>query len=278
MLGAVIIAVGIYLRPEPQNEGPGTLTTATTPGRQYIASQDSDGDGIKDWEEELQKKVLEQTAQPIPEVAGEELEDTYTAQFARSFFEDFVEAKIPGSSPQNQEEFINSAVASIEASTESKLYTRADVKVIDTSDFAIKDYGNRVADVVINHSIEKKEEEALILKRALDDNDPEALKGIGPIKIAYKEMLEETKKISVPEALVKEHLLLLNSYQAMYDDLDAMEQTFTDPLYTIARIKRYEEDSEAFVLAFINMSSALDRLNVTFDETEPGALFELFRT
>ena len=277
LLGAVIIAVGVYLRPT-NIPSQGVVQAVTVPERQYIPSQDTDNNGVPDWEDALQKKIFETTPDPAPVVTEASGTQTYTDKFARSFFEDFMKEQLPGSPPKNKDQFVKSAVSSIEQDAQSRLYTNADITMTETTNASLHEYGNAIAGIIISYTTTENKDPGLILSQALNANDPTKLDELAPIKAVYKHSLKDTLLVPVPNSVVTEHLHLLDAYQAMLDDIDAMQLAFADPLYALARLKRYEDDSQGFYQSYVNMSNALKKAGAAYTDDEPGVLFKYFET
>lgn len=278
LCGIAIVAMAFWMRPHtPPPEG--NVAAVAAPERQYIQTKDSDGDGTKDWEEELSSEQFKTIADPVPATTdgGEyETPDTLTGQFAESFFKDYMQAKMRIGAVGPEEQVIASAVESIEKVTRDTLFTTRDIVVSPEADLsALRAYGNSVAHIIDTHSIDNINE-TLILKQALDANDPEILTYLKPIREVYEKIIRDTLDLSVPAPLIQEHLNLLNTYEAIHSDIEAMEKAFEDPLLTLARIKRYEDDAAGLLLALANLHEALKAMGIIYAEDEPGAFFHLF--
>jgi hypothetical protein len=177
-------------------------------------------------------------------------------------------AKIGRSAVGSKEQLVSSAIVSLEHESRDTLYTLKDIIPDQASDLStIREYGNALAVIVERHSIDNINE-AVILKRALDANDPEMLEALGPIRQAYENMIRDTLALPVPLPLVRQHLDLLNTYQAIQSDIHAMEQAFNDPLLTLLRVKRYEGDALGLVYAFANLYDALKKAGVVYTQDE----------
>ncbi len=120
--------------------------------------------------------------------------------------------------------------------------------------------------------------EASILAQALEMNDPEILIRLIPIRESYEHILADSLLIPVPQSLAEVHLDLVNTYEAILTDIRAMEQAFADPLYTLARMKRYEDDALALVYAFANILIEIKASGVIYANDEPGAFLYLFES
>lgn len=280
VLGIAILAVAVFLRgPSAQEGAPATITAA--PEREYIEPTDSDGDGILDWEEGLQGKVFDTISTPTELSTGDGSEfknaTTVTDIFAREFFEGFIKAKIPGAPQQNQEEFISSAITSAERQTRDVLFTRSDIIVSTETDFdAIRRYGNRIAEIANSYPVPAINE-AAILQHALDTDDPTFLENLSPIEDAYQGMVKETLSLPVPSTVIKQHLNLLNTYKMILTDVEAMQLAFIDPLYTLVRMKRYEDDARGMLFAFQAIDAVLQSNGITYTENEPGIFYSALR-
>ncbi len=62
-------------------------------------------------------------------------------------------------------------------------------------------------------------------------------------KEVYANTLSDSLRIEVPESFATEHIDLLNAYEAILIDIEAMQVAFSDPIFALARIKNYENDS-----------------------------------
>ena len=79
-------------------------------------------------------------------------------------------------------------------------------------------------------------------------------------------MIVDMKLIPVPSSYVEEHLALLNAYQSVANDIEASTKTFSDPAYSLVRVKRYLPDvtkmSES-VVAIVNKLTTIDEVPFT---------------
>ncbi len=84
--------------------------------------------------------------------------------------------------------------------------------------------------------------------------------------------------IPVPRPLLKEHLDLINTYEAVYQDIEAMTLSLEDPVVALLRIRRYAEDALGLRLALENMYDALSPYANQFSPTDSAQIFSLFDT
>lgn len=277
--GVAIIATAFYARSYGVSEKNGAVVVLEAPQKEYIESIDANQNGTPDWEDELRKNIIASiNASTTFEGTGTDPytpPTTYTGKFSEAFFKDYLVKKGSGDSLEDPTELINTAVASIEKSTESKRYSRLEIIAVPNSPTDIREYGNNISKIVMEHPAEGRFE-AVILQKALEANDPSMLSDLSFIREDYEAMLRDTLLVSVPESLVRQHLDLLNAYESILTDIKAMEGMFNDPLYGLARMKRYGADGQNLVTAFRNIILTLGSNGVTYSKEEPGAYLYLF--
>ncbi len=284
LLGTLIILGAFWVRGRGGASEPGSIIVAPAPERTAIVTRDSDGDGVEDWEENLVGRAFEtisistSTALFGEEDTGPyEKPTTLTGRFSEAFLQDYLEGKMRGADFSDPTALVGSAVSAIESSAKARRYTRLDVIQVPSSPESVRMYGNDVAGSVQRHSV-KNENEALILQRALEANEPELLKELAPIRTVYEKVLSDLLVVPVPTPLVEEHLQLLTATEAIRTDIEAMEVAFTDPLYALARIRGYQNDAQALYDALQTIAKTLSQYGVNYENDEPGAAFYLFET
>jgi hypothetical protein len=279
-VGIIIVLGALHVSDARSADMPGSAIVAAAPERNYIESTDSDGDGIKDWEESLGTRFVEIATSKSSTTQGQPT-DTYTSpttltgRFSEAFMTDYLDGKVRGADFSNPDAFIDDAVTAIEKNTQSKRHSRLELTIIPSSFESVYTYGNQLSEILKKHSA-KNENEALILQRALDAHDPSLLDALAPIKDVYAGTISDILRMPVPDTLVDEHLAFLNVCEAFVTDIEAMQSAFEDPLFTLARMKQYESDAKSLVESFKNFAKAFTAEGITYTNTEPGAFFYLF--
>ncbi len=277
-IGVVVVTAALLLRQGNVSGENGNLSVVATPDNSALRVADADGNGVEDWREELEKNVLEEITvststfgldQPYEEPK------TFTDKFAQSFFQSFMEGKMMGKAPEDQTALIQEAVATVEAATKQRLYGTNDIVSTPATVTAIKSYANRVAEIVTeNSAITQSEDE--ILSQALETNDPTKIEALEVIRAEYEEQIQTLLDLPTPQDFVSVHLTLINALEAMRMDVEAMESAFTDPLYTLARIKRYEDDVRGVHAALDGINTKLNESEAIFTKDEPAIFFLIF--
>ncbi len=279
-IGIVIISGAFYVKNTQGTEASGRVVVAQAPERTYIETTDTNKDGVKDWEENLREKVFNTIATPpstisTPTDEAYEPPTTFTGKFSEAFLKDYLQGKINGEDFSDPTALVGNAVTAIEQNTVSKKHSRLELTVIPSTSDAIHAYGNRVSEIMKRYSIDN-ENEAIILKRALDANDPKILELLIPIKNVYIQTINDTVRMEVPSEIATEHIALLNAYEAIKTDIGAMQLAFTDPLYALARTKEYKKDAQNLFNALESVAKKLNSSGVIYTNDETGALFYIF--
>jgi hypothetical protein len=242
--------------------------------RSAIAVTDNDNNGIEDWRDVFT------TAEPV--IIGEPSASytpptTVTGRLGISFFEDYVRSKNYGPFGRSQDELIIDAVNELARNTEQKLYGVSNISVMETwQDTDIKNYANVMGGSIIQNSKEGSASELVILSDIISNQATERIPELNLIAGFYKSMRDEAIATPVPAQFLKEHLDLINTYEALYQDILAMGQSLDDPAVSLLRIKRYREDALGLELALQNMNSVLEPYSALFTANDAAVIFGAF--
>ena len=274
LAGAALIAGALLMR---SNAGTHTATlqdavvVTAAPERKAITTTDENGDGIPDWQEAL---LITETLDIASTTTNFEEPDTLTEKFALDFFQDMVRAENYGAFGDTPEELVLSASNKLAAQAVDVLLDTNDILTSpDNSPEALSAYGEAVARITTLYSDPSGENEAVVLERALRDQNPAELVALDSKIEVYKNILQDTKALAAPTSIQKEHLNLLNSYQAVLTDIQAMRNAFTDPMLTLLRMKRYQGDAEGLNTSFSRIFAKLQTAGATWETGSPVYLF-----
>lgn len=280
-LGMFIILGAFWVRNRDSEAVSNGVVVVPAPERNPIVTRDSDGDGVEDWEESVIERTFARISTPTSTTLGDEDTGPYeepttlTGRFSEAFLQDYLQGKMAGVDFSDPSELVGNAVTAIESNTRSKQYSKLDIIRIPTTPESLYVYGNEISAVMQKHSIDN-ENEMVILERALTAEDPELLKPLQPIREVYEKIVRDALITPVPEMLANEHLAFINASEAIKTDIAAMELAFTDPLYSLARIRKYQEDATNLYNALIGMAEVIQKEAVEYRNDEPGAFFYLF--
>ncbi len=281
-MGILIILGALYVEGNTPTEATGTVVVAQAPERTYIESMDSNGNGIRDWEENLGANAYDTISTPSSTVKSGPDEEytpptTLTGKFSEAFFKDYMEGKMRGQDFSDPSAFVGTAVDAIKANTQSKRHSRLELTIIPSTPESIHEYGNRVAFVILSHINDNSDQqEAVILKNALEKNDQKILDTLKPFHEFYSNTIQELLNIEVPDSLALEHINLLNAFETVLTNNEAMQVAFSDPLFALARIQTYEKDVANLFNTLTQTAQTLSNRGVVYGSNEAGKFFYLF--
>lgn len=271
VFGVGLIALSIFGAKDQIIANNQAALAAVPPERNYIAVADEDGNGIPDWRENLR------TAQVItldnPETltaASYTPPTTLSGRLAIDLFEQSIYSSQDANNALSQEQVLARVANEIAAAAKDKLYNKTDINTSPVDDPAtIRFYGERVAEIAIVNGLPKgTENEVIITRDAVVQDQPEKLTALEPIQAAYEAMLAAMLAEPVPAALAQDHVNIINAYNAIAIDISAMRQSLDDPLYAMTRLKRYEDDVRGLQFALVEMYRNSMRLGAEYTDAD----------
>jgi hypothetical protein len=155
------------------------------------------------------------------------------------------------------------------------IYKADQIQVTSRDDNSIRTYANTLGQILINNNV-TSEGELEIIDRALRTENAAELDKLKPLILMYKNLRDQTLATPVPAGFEKQHLDLVNVYQAVYSTLDGMKQAFSDPVIALLRVQRYQDDAKGLGIALQNMYLGLRPHTTLFTERDPGFVFIAF--
>jgi len=252
---------------------------------------DTDGDGLKDWEESLigtnptnvdtdgdgTTDGEEVTQGRDPKKAGpndkasteisplvinavETEDNTLTAQVSRNFFGQYLLAKKGGQevTPEIAIEIAESVMQNIPVESNARQYEIKDIKVVPVTLESQTTYIETFIRILKANPPKSKENEIDIVTRAIESQNPTDIKKIEPILQAYKNILTETLKIPVPKDLVPDHMIYINALSSMYTDLLEMSLVLEDPMRGYIGYSHYQKDALVLKIGFEGIQKYFD--------------------
>jgi hypothetical protein len=280
-IGAVLVGGALvlnYLQSDTAITGAVTRDMAQAvqvPERDFIAVVDQNGDGIEDWREEF----ITEAAITLPastSASTYEYPKTLTDQVGIQLFQSSIRDKSLGKYGRGNETIIQDTTKDIAAVVQDKLYTNRDVVPVPTTPDSIVTYGNSMGYSLITHNVADAEWELTIVNRALDTNNPAELAKLQPLADMYKKLRDDALNTPVPDKFTTNHLNLINSYNALYKSITDLQLIFTDPMVSLLRIKRYEDDAKGLRIALHNIYQSAIPYESLFKKDDPALVFVTF--
>lgn len=261
---------------DTNNEPVYGLAAASAPVRNYIAVTDNDNNGVEDWREEFVNNtpiVVDNNVEgPVQYTPPTSITDTIGIQL----FQNFLQAKGRGGvGPSTDQVVTNTAELLRSTAVQDYIYKLNQIQVIPVSNDAIRTYANTLGQILINNNVQS-EGELVIIQRAMQTEDPKELEKLEPLINMYKNLRDQTLATPVPAGFEKQHLDLINVYNAVYATLDGMKLAFSDPVVALLRVQRYQDDTKGLQIALQNMYSAFIPHVRLFTENDPASVFLVF--
>lgn len=306
IIGAFLLARGI--------ESPrGAQASTESALLQAIATKDSDGDGLTDWEEALYgtdshvtdtfklgmtdgeavakglvvpkaiADIVVATSSPlsvgVDGLPPPPAEETLTAAFAKNFFTLYLSAKqAKGGSDLSQSEvssISNEALSSLSSAVTSSLdYKSAkDIAVSGSGADALKMFAANVEAVLKKNTANATTSEIIYLQYAVENNDVDALAHIASIAKAYRDSSAGIVALTAPQELAIGSLALVNAMMRVSNITSDFARVNTDPLTAMFALQQYVVASQSLQEALADIGSTYDTAGIVLPDGTPGSSF-----
>lgn len=275
-----------------------------------LSEEDSDGDGLRNWEENLwgtkidnpdtdgdgTKDGAEVDAGRNPTIAGPD--DAFslpegntglggargdgrdlntTESFSRDFFSAYVDLRTSGQIENQsiqQYTFTRKLSDALEEVTlDPAPYALSDIAILPTtSKEAARSYGNIMGDIITRYTLAPGSE-AEVLLEILEKEQEERVQELSHNADAYRKTVRDMLEVVVPSDAAHVHLAVVNSLAFRQAIVSNMALIYEDPLRSINAIGRYQEMLVNTTSAFKTSNAYFKKHSVTFSEEEPGYVF-----
>ncbi len=201
-----------------------------------IATLDGNQNSVADWIEHL-------NGDTVPTQSGDaQAEVNETEQLARDIF---TTAASTGQIAPLSEQGVNDLAAQVA----DRIAATQTGETFDTSDFKTVPDSKKNEDAYvasITNLLDKKyplnvDTSLVILKTALDAEDPSQLAGLQPISERYKNLIAAFKALPVPESHKLDHLGFLNILGTARGQIETMRNAFVNPVLAMSTFVNYPE-------------------------------------
>jgi len=308
---AIALVGGAYLLAKSVAEPPAAEASTETAILEAIATKDSDGDGLPDWEEALygtdpanpdSRKLGMTDGQAVaaglivpkaiadvsltsspgtivdPSLPPAPADDTLTAAFAKNLFTTYMDTvKRTGG---NLSEKDMSDVAQQTLADLSKSIARApdfksprDITVAGRGPEAMRAYAASAEAVMNANTSNATKSELLYLQDAAKDGDMTALPHIVSIAKAYRGSAAGLAALPVPSELAVSDLALINAFARVSEIASDFARVNDDPLATMLALQQYPDAVLALGDAFITLAKDYKNAGIALAPGAPGAAF-----
>ena len=309
---ALILGAGVFWISQKSDNKKTTLNEnpiAVSTPKQPTDSPDSDGDGLRDWEEQLWGTDPNNTDTDSDGTTdGEEIKpgrdplragpDDYispsaisgdsnmppeelnlTQKTVRDLFVSYIQQRQAGLDPSAASEGIVSSVLNSAGAPEFKNnFSQKDIKTVDNASLAEnKSYINELARVSGEGGEKIKENELNSLERAINlANSSDSFEKFGEFAgnaAVYKKMTADILKMSVPRNYASSHLRYLNALNNLSEINLAFSTFMSDPISGLSAVRQYLDEAENIKNSLIVLSVSIYADRLVFGPEEYGFAF-----
>lgn len=273
MIGFALVAGAYTLSTfgNPIMSQPAAVTAATVAPRTAITVTDRDKNGIEDWRDEF---VNTEPIRFTEASSTYTLPVTLTGQLGIDLIEGIVRARAAGPFGQNNEGAIGDTVNTLTEETAIQLYDVKDVTIMKNwGENDIRNYANAMAGAITHNEVPGVRYEIDILSDIVTKNKTDRMGELKTLAEVYKRTRDDSLSIPVPALFLKQHLDLINTYNALYRDIEAMTLSFDDPVVALVAIKRYQDDALGLSLALQNVYTSIEPYSGLFSTNDAAILF-----
>ncbi len=249
------------------------------PPRVFIPVTDENADGLEDWRDQFITAPAV-TLNAVSDETPYEAPTTLTGQLGINLMEGLLSSVGAGPIGKPKDKVVTDAVERLGVIAQSDtIYDFNDVIVTtDPSDEAVRVYGNTLATILLTESDMSIPDELTLFENYLANPETADTTDLQKLASIYKNYRDRTLETPVPRLFLKQHLDLINVYNALHQNIDSMSKADTDPMLPYLRLQRYEDDVRGLAIALTNTYNSLVPYASAFKADDPALLFVNFST
>jgi len=278
--------------------GKNVITRAT----EGLADIDSDGDGLKDWEELLwgtdplnpdtdedgtpDGEEVRLGRDPLKAGPDDKIEvasnlDTrsstnlnQTGKFGQDFLTSYLTYKNLGINTDAADLLYSPLSTNIQEISTLPEYGAEDLPGLgDNSSESIRAYGNEIGNILLSERGNLEENELAIIAEIVEKRGEGAEK-LDPIIATHKRVLEKLLNVRVPSEAILLHLTFINDYAAAIQSLENIRKMKEDPIYSVVGISQYKEVSKRLLLVKRDLDAYFNSRSISFKSSDSGHIFQ----
>ncbi len=250
-----------------------------------LVNKDSNGNGIPDWQESLygldptKKATADGTLnsdviaklraeQSVSTINGsttttQQEKLTETEKFSRELFATVSAASQNGTMDQATIDALGASLAErVQNSPQRKIFSISDIKVINNDTAAaFTNYSSALNNIYIKYSTTDYGVLNALQDFMADPNNvnSKALVKLTTIIKQTTKIIGEMQKIEVPQSISTLHLNILNSEEALVENLSDIQLYDTDPILSLGGITKYKENATKLQSTLNDLTNAINK-------------------
>jgi hypothetical protein len=279
----------------PKKSATITASSPTLANTAAISQKDSDGDGLRDWEETLlgtdpnktdtdgdgtpdgeevkggrnplipgpNDKVSATATSTLAQSSNADISGTLTDQVARDLFNTVIADKQTGTLDQAHEnDLVNTLVDTANKRALSQKYSASDLILTTESTSTRAAYRAGIIAAITPGGKIQGNELVIVGESVENPNDAAAKQKADDLVTAYKQAVTDVAKIPVPPSAASTDLIFLNALATYVYALDALRTLEVDPVYAAVVIQNYQTLQQNFATASQGLVDYFVKYNV----------------
>jgi hypothetical protein len=236
------------------------------------ANPDTDGDGTKDGEEvatgrdpikagpdDKMNRTLNLTLNESGEI-GVGDPNNMTQQISRDLLAQLFSYGDGDLDDENQKKIIDNTLANIRPETIPLRYSLADVRVFqDLNEANLRKFGNSVV------SVQQKMASNINPRGSHQD-----------LLKVYEAMVDDLAKVEVPRDMSVPYLSLINNYNTLKELLAKMESSTEDPFKSLLNLKYFSDTMGKNEVIYKQFASYFKKSGIIWNKNEPGSAWNAY--
>jgi hypothetical protein len=242
-----------------------------------LVSQDTDGDGVVDWEESLwgtdknnkftfngildSEYINRKKSELNFENKIDESNLSETDKFAREFFSAFMAMKEGGVDNLTINNFASSIGQNlVSVNNITNEFTEENIKT--SSSVSVEEYFSKMRSIFEKYSKIGLGDEMQLLETNLNqytatgvETNTEKIQSIG---LAYQEFAKEASKITSPESISNIHINIINSANKTGISVLSFSKVLNDPVLGVTGLTQYEKNIDEFVKSVTELETLIE--------------------
>jgi len=272
LFGVALLVFAIWkspiFRPETVTVTPKTDAISVNNVRQ---NRDSDGDGLKDWEEGLlgtdptnpdsndngvsdYEEVVAEYGSVTSALLGSHVQSEPTDIYASTILGTYVQSKQRDSYDEESFSYLLAQVADqqFDKRPEATTYTASDIQTRETTSEARLAYFTDLREALAPLT-DIPEYEFTTFTYAVEQQDEESFVRLQQNADVYAGVIKSLRSLSVPEDAVRQHLAIINAFSRFSATLNAMSAVSSDPIEILVATRDFFEAEDAVRNAYAQL-------------------------
>jgi hypothetical protein len=229
-------------------------------------NSDTDSDGTTDGQEVLLGRnplvkgpkdfIASKSSAATTSITAAPEELTATDVFARDFFAQYMKLNQSGVkvTSDNADQIASNYLKSAPLpNVAAKKYVVNDLKITNSSATDLLNYQNAITAVFTKYWPTEDTDEFGILYETFSKDNPATLSKLSETIAIYKNALDNTLALSVPQTVVTEHLAVVNALSVYIETLKMIQLAYTDPISSLAGLKVFTTNNTNLTTSMANL-------------------------